>query len=169
MKKLLALVCAMAMAACAFAAGPAVTSWDFSGNARAGSAVDGVTATKGGSQLSSAVELKTNKTGSGATMSVLTASKCEWNGKLQFSTGTKELDLFSITVNEPCTAVITVSSSSGSKSAGKVNTLKLDGKVIYDFDSLDAKDPTDKTVKLSKGENKFTGSGVSIHAVTVSK
>ena len=143
-------------------------AWDFTGNARGGTAVDGVSATKNGSQPASAIELTTNKTGSGATMTVLTNTKCEWNGKLQFSTGKSDNDLFTITADADCTAVIKVGSSSGSKTSGRVNALKLGSTVIYDFDSKDTKDATEKTVSLKKGANTFSGSGVCILKVTLS-
>ena len=143
-------------------------AWDFTGNARDGKAVDGVSATKGGVQPSSPIELTTNKTGSGATMTVLTGTKSEWNSKLQFSTGSKDVDLFSITTDAACTAVIKVGSSSSSKTSGKVNALKLGDTVIFDFDTVDtAADAVEKTVSLAEGENKFTGSGVSIFTVTL--
>ncbi|WP_298533452.1 hypothetical protein [uncultured Treponema sp.] len=143
-------------------------AWDFTNNVRAGTAVDGVSATKGGSQPESEIELTTNKTGSGATMKVLTATKCEWNGKLQFSTGSKDVDLFTITTDADCTAVIKVGSASSSKTSGKVNALKLGDTTIYDFDSIDTKDAVEKTVSLTKGENKFTGSGITIATVKLS-
>ncbi len=143
-------------------------AWDFTSNARDGTAVDGVSATKGGSQPSSAIELTTNKTGSGATMTVLTNTKCEWNGKLQFSTGESDKDLFTITADADCTAVIKVGSSSGSKTSGKVNALKLGSTVIYDFDSKDTKDAVEKTVSLAKGANTFSGSGICISTVKLS-
>ena len=144
-------------------------AWDFTGNKRDGTAVDGVSATKGGSQPTSEIELTTNKTGSGATMKVLTATKCEWNGKLQFSTGSKDYDLFTITADVDCTAVIKVGSASSSKSSGKVNALKLGDTVIFNFDTVDTKaDTVEKTVSLTKGENKFTGSGITISTVKLS-
>lgn len=143
-------------------------AWDFTENARDGSAVDGISATKGGAQPTSAIELTTNKTGSGATMTVLTNTKCEWNSKLQYSTGQNEYDLFTITTDEACTAVIKVASSSGTKTSGKINALKLGSTTIYDFDSVDTKDAAEKTVSLSKGANTFSGSGVSIYTVTLS-
>lgn len=144
-------------------------AWDFTSNKRDGDAVDGVSATKGGSQPTSEIELTTNKTGSGATMKVLTATKCEWNGKLQFSTGTKDYDLFTITADADCTAVIKVGSASSSKSNGKVNALKLGDTVIFNFDTVDTKaDAVEKTVSLTKGENKFTGSGITISTVKLS-
>ncbi len=143
-------------------------SWDFTSNARDGTAVDGVSATKGGSQPTSEIELTTNKTGSGATMKVLTATICEWNGKMQFSTGSKDVDLFTITTDADCTAVIKVGSASSSKTSGKVNALKLGDTTIYDFDSIDTKDAVEKTVSLTKGANKFTGSGITIATVKLS-
>lgn len=144
-------------------------SWDFTSNARDGTAVDGVSATKGGSQPTSEIELTTNKTGSGATMKVLTATKCEWNGKLQFSTGSKYVDLFTITADADCTAVIKVGSASSSKTSGKVNALKLGDTEIFNFDTVDTKaDAVEKTVSLTKGANKFTGSGITIATVKLS-
>lgn len=143
-------------------------SWDFTSNARDGTAVDGVSATKGGAIPSSEIELATNKTGSGATMTVLTNTKCEWNGKLQFSTDTKDVDLFTITTDADCTAVIKVGSASSSKTSGKVNALKLGDTTIYNFDSLDTKDAVEKKVSLTKGENTFSGSGITIATVKLS-
>ncbi|MCM1322454.1 MAG: hypothetical protein NC041_06200 [Bacteroides sp.] len=143
-------------------------AWDFTGNARSGKAVDGVSATQGGEIPSEAFELKTNKTGSGATMLIGTVIKCEWNGKLQFSTGTKDSDLFVINADAACTATISVGSASSSKSSGKVNALKLGETVIYNFDSVDTKDVAEKTIQLAKGENNFTGSGVVITKVVLS-
>ena len=142
-------------------------AWDFTGNARDGNNVDGISSAKGGTTPESPCELTTNKTGSGATMTVLTDTKSMWNGKLQFATGDSDKELFTITADEACTAVINVSSASSSKTAGKVNALKLGETVIFDFDSVDAVDEVEKTVSLAKGENKFTGSGVSIHKVTL--
>ena len=144
-------------------------SWDFTSNARDGTAVDGVSATKGGSIPSTELELTTNKTGSGATMKVLTATKCEWNKKLQFSTGSDDKDLFTITADADCTAVIKVGSASSTKSSGKVNALKLGETTIFNFDTVDTKaDAVEKTVSLTKGENKFTGSGITIATVKLS-
>ena len=143
-------------------------AWDFTSNARDGTAVDGVSATKGGSQPSSAIELTTNKTGSGAKMTVLTNTKCEWNGKLQFSTGESDKDLFTITTDAACTAVIKVGSASSSKTSGKVNALKLGNTTIYDFDTKDTKDAVEKTVSLAKGANTFSGSGICISTVKLS-
>ena len=144
-------------------------AWDFTGNARDGEAVDGVSATKGGAQPTEVIELTTNKTGSGATMTVLTNTKCEWNGKLQFSTGSSDKDLFTITTDAACTAVIKVGSASSSKASGKVNALKLGETTIFDFDTVDtAATAVEKTVFLTKGTNTFSGSGITIATITLS-
>lgn len=144
-------------------------SWDFTANVRDGTSVDGISASKGGSQPSTNIELTTNKTGSGATMTVLQNTKCEWNKKLQFSTGESDKELFVITTDETCTAVIKVGSASSAKSSGKVNALKLGETVIFDFDSVDKKaDAVEKTVSLAKGVNTFSGSGITISTIKLS-
>ena len=113
--------------------------------------------------------MTTNKTGSGATMTVLTNTKCEWNGKLQFSTGSSDKDLFTITTDAACTAVIKVGSASSSKASGKVNALKLGETTIFDFDTVDtAATAVEKTVFLTKGTNTFSGSGITIATITLS-
>lgn len=144
-------------------------SWDFTANVRDGTSVDGISASKGGSQPSTNIELTTNKTGSGATMTVLQNTKCEWNKKLQFSTGESDKELFVLTTDETCTAVIKVGSASSTKGSGKVNALKLGETVIFDFDSVDTKaDAVEKTVSLAKGVNTFSGSGITISTIKLS-